>query len=463
MPEMNTKISRRSNRSRRPPLKLRDDAHSATPNRTTTDAENTETHKSTEEARRRSNCPCHIPAQYQQTGAPQAQEAPDQKVLDQSSDDDELSIQNMSKTEDITEDVKILYHWEYFEGLSSPMMSTIATAASDLMRNGCNFINTITLRRDCRACMFNRYDAEAIFQLKSLINYRLELIRSSGLEEFYDNMVECVIIQKSKREEIRRMVGINVDDLQVYDDGGAYEIFEQIIKLIQMQSFTDDIKSRAKKKKAASNSALYEIYNDITPLKEKVSNVMGIPIYKYLFHCSHMFKLRGPMMESSNVNSEAAINNITADKDSSDEIQPQQEAEALATFVRGEQDLYAGSDEEPFIESDSEYDPESGSESEGSLSFLEEEIIENSYNEIEEQISNENLDKANNNNYNIQDVRITWGVNDFPSKMLKRIYNSWKNKNLEEALNKLGNGTTGFNEAWKYKIPKPTLSFIFKI
>ncbi|KAF5270745.1 hypothetical protein FQA39_LY01483 [Lamprigera yunnana] len=151
-----------------------------------------------------------------------------QKVLDQSSGDD-LSIQNMDKTEDITEDVKILHHWEYSEGLSSPMMPIMSETASDPMRNGNNFMKTITLQRDYRTCTFNRYDAEAIFQLKPIINYRLKLMQSSWLKGFYDNIVEFVIIQKSKREEIRRMAGINIDDFSVYDDGGAYEIFEQTL------------------------------------------------------------------------------------------------------------------------------------------------------------------------------------------------------------------------------------------
>ncbi|KAF5306385.1 hypothetical protein FQA39_LY08894 [Lamprigera yunnana] len=53
-------------------------------------------------------------------------------------------------------------------------------------------------------------DDEDIPTLKPLVNYRLELVRSSGLKEFYDNIVECVIMQKSKREDIRRMAGINV-------------------------------------------------------------------------------------------------------------------------------------------------------------------------------------------------------------------------------------------------------------
>ncbi|KAF5281376.1 hypothetical protein FQA39_LY17818 [Lamprigera yunnana] len=98
-----------------------------------------------------------------------------QKVLDQSSGD-EISIQNMSKTDNITEDVKILYHWEYSEGLSLSMMSTIAAAASDPIKNENNFMKTVTLQRDYRTCTFNRNDVEAIFQLKSITNYRLELM-----------------------------------------------------------------------------------------------------------------------------------------------------------------------------------------------------------------------------------------------------------------------------------------------
>ncbi|KAF5271204.1 hypothetical protein FQA39_LY08211 [Lamprigera yunnana] len=125
----------------------------------------------------------------------------------------------MGKTEHITEDVKIVYHWEYSEGLSSSMMSTIGMTASDPTKNVNNFMKTIIVQRNYRTCTFNRYDAEAIFQLKSIINYRLESMRSSRLKGFYDNIVECVIIQKSKREEIRRMVGINIDDFQMYDDG----------------------------------------------------------------------------------------------------------------------------------------------------------------------------------------------------------------------------------------------------
>ncbi|KAF5276993.1 hypothetical protein FQA39_LY18521 [Lamprigera yunnana] len=80
-----------------------------------------------------------------------------QRVLDQSSKD-ELFIRNMCKTDDITDDVTISYHWEYFEGLSSPMGPMIAAAVSDPMRNGDNFIKTITLQRHYRTCTFNRYD-----------------------------------------------------------------------------------------------------------------------------------------------------------------------------------------------------------------------------------------------------------------------------------------------------------------
>ncbi|KAF5284988.1 hypothetical protein FQA39_LY16853 [Lamprigera yunnana] len=148
----------------------------------------------------------------------------------------------MGKTEDITDDVKILYHWDYSEELSSTMMPTIPMIASDSIRNGNNFIKTITPQCDYRTCTFNRYDAEVIFQLKPIINYCLELMRSSGLKGFYNNIVECVIIQKSKREEIRRMAGINIGDFQVYDDGGAYEIFEQTLNLKYNDSLNHSLK-----------------------------------------------------------------------------------------------------------------------------------------------------------------------------------------------------------------------------
>ncbi|KAF5270300.1 hypothetical protein FQA39_LY08411 [Lamprigera yunnana] len=123
-----------------------------------------------------------------------------QRVLHQSSKD-ELS---MCKTDNITDDVTISYHWEYFEGLSSSIRSMFGADVSDPIRNGDNFIKTITLQRNYRTCTFNRYDVEAILHLKPIINYRLEIMRSSGFKEFYDNIVECVIMQKSKREEIRR-------------------------------------------------------------------------------------------------------------------------------------------------------------------------------------------------------------------------------------------------------------------
>ncbi|KAF5287006.1 hypothetical protein FQA39_LY16120 [Lamprigera yunnana] len=102
-----------------------------------------------------------------------------QHVLDQSSKD-ELSIRNMYKTDDIADDVTISYHWEYSEGLSLPIESMIAAAVSDPMRNGDNFIKSITFQCDYRTCTFYRYDVEAIFHLKPIINYHLEIMRSSG-------------------------------------------------------------------------------------------------------------------------------------------------------------------------------------------------------------------------------------------------------------------------------------------
>ncbi|KAF5284029.1 hypothetical protein FQA39_LY17162 [Lamprigera yunnana] len=54
------------------------------------------------------------------------------RVLDEYSKD-ELSIRNMCKTYDITDESTISYHWEYSEGSSSPMGSIIAAAVSDPM------------------------------------------------------------------------------------------------------------------------------------------------------------------------------------------------------------------------------------------------------------------------------------------------------------------------------------------
>jgi hypothetical protein len=47
--------------------------------------------------------------------------------------------------------------------------------------------------------------------------------------------------------------------------------------------------------------------------------------------------------------------------------------------------------------------------------------------------------------------------------MSKRIYNSWKQEDMDEALSKLHNGVIGFDEAHRqYKIPKPILRRIFE-
>ncbi|KAF5305690.1 hypothetical protein FQA39_LY09179 [Lamprigera yunnana] len=71
-----------------------------------------------------------------------------QRVLDESSKD-ELFIQNMCKTDDITNAVTISYHWEYSEGLSSPTGSMIAAAVSDprVLQIHLEFKNTINLAR----------------------------------------------------------------------------------------------------------------------------------------------------------------------------------------------------------------------------------------------------------------------------------------------------------------------------
>jgi hypothetical protein len=47
--------------------------------------------------------------------------------------------------------------------------------------------------------------------------------------------------------------------------------------------------------------------------------------------------------------------------------------------------------------------------------------------------------------------------------MSKRIYNSWKQEDMDEALSKLHNGVIGFNEAHRqYKIPNQLYDVILE-
>ncbi|KAF5289941.1 hypothetical protein FQA39_LY14950 [Lamprigera yunnana] len=68
-----------------------------------------------------------------------------------------------------------------------------------------------------------------------IIEYRLEVIQSRKLKEFYNNLVECVIVQKFKRGEIRRMAAAAVRDVNVVLDENVcesmdvYKIFEQTL------------------------------------------------------------------------------------------------------------------------------------------------------------------------------------------------------------------------------------------
>lgn len=49
------------------------------------------------------------------------------------------------------------------------------------------------------------------------------------------------------------------------------------------------------------------------------------------------------------------------------------------------------------------------------------------------------------------------------ARQSKRIYNKWKQEDMDEALTKLLEGVIGFNEAHRqYNIPKPTLRRHFK-
>ncbi|KAF5277232.1 hypothetical protein FQA39_LY18519 [Lamprigera yunnana] len=158
-----------------------------------------------------------------------------QALLNKNSDD--LSVRNISRTSDISTDVKIYYNWEHTEGLSSSMARTMTAAG----RNRENFVKTITVYCDYQTCTFNRYEMENIFCSKPIIEYRLEVMQLRKLKEFYDNLVKCVIVQKSKRGEIRRMAAaavvgdvdgenfVVVPDENVRESMDVYEIFEQTL------------------------------------------------------------------------------------------------------------------------------------------------------------------------------------------------------------------------------------------
>ncbi|KAF5279241.1 hypothetical protein FQA39_LY18313 [Lamprigera yunnana] len=135
-----------------------------------------------------------------------------QYILEQSFKDD-LSVRNISETGDISTNVKIYYNWDHNEGLSSSMTRTMSAAPA--ARNRKDFLNTITLYRDYQTCTFNQYEMENIFCLKPIIDYRFEVMQSRKLKEFYYNLVECVIVQISKRGEILRMAAVAVGDVNV--------------------------------------------------------------------------------------------------------------------------------------------------------------------------------------------------------------------------------------------------------
>ncbi|KAF5275601.1 hypothetical protein FQA39_LY06713 [Lamprigera yunnana] len=122
------------------------------------------------------------------------------------------------------------------------MAESIPRTMTAAERNREDFLKTITLYRDYQTCTFNRYEMENIFCLKPIIEYRLEVIQSPKLKELYDNLVECVIVQKCKRGEIRKMAaaaafvgdvdGENIDvvpDENVRESMDVYEIFEQTL------------------------------------------------------------------------------------------------------------------------------------------------------------------------------------------------------------------------------------------
>ncbi|KAF5292737.1 hypothetical protein FQA39_LY13896 [Lamprigera yunnana] len=191
-----------------------------------------------------------------------------QYILEQSFKDD-LSVRNISRSGDISTDVKIYYNWEHTKRLTSPMTRTMSTAA----RNREDFLKTVNLYRDYQTCTFNRYDMENIFCLKPIIEYRSEVMQSRKLKEFYNNLVECVIVKKSKCEEIRRMAAAAVGDVNVVLDKNEIDLKRRI------QRVRDSISKKfgiLKRQRADAKREFGDTYRPIIePLAEENKEARG--------------------------------------------------------------------------------------------------------------------------------------------------------------------------------------------
>ncbi|KAF5270150.1 hypothetical protein FQR65_LT17883 [Abscondita terminalis] len=92
----------------------------------------------------------------------------------------------LSKTSDISRDLKIIYTTEYRPDLGW----------SECNNNG--FVNTICLTRDYKNCILNKWDVDCMFGLKDIINYRLELMQSYKLDVVFNGVIKRMVIELDK-------------------------------------------------------------------------------------------------------------------------------------------------------------------------------------------------------------------------------------------------------------------------
>ncbi|KAF5308318.1 hypothetical protein FQR65_LT18239 [Abscondita terminalis] len=119
----------------------------------------------------------------------------------------------ISKTSDISRDLKIIYTTEYRPDLGW----------SECNNNG--FVNTICLTRDYKNCILNKWDVDCMFGLKDIINYRLELMQSYKLDVVFNGVIKRMVIELDKVKK-KKTLEQTIND---GDDWGVYEMFEKLI------------------------------------------------------------------------------------------------------------------------------------------------------------------------------------------------------------------------------------------
>ncbi|KAF5298835.1 hypothetical protein FQR65_LT19576 [Abscondita terminalis] len=109
---------------------------------------------------------------------------------------------------DISKDVQIVYNTE-----NNPNLLGWGECS--------NFVKTIKLTRNYKNCILSKWDVDCMFGLKDIINYRLDLMQSYKLEEFYNRLINCMVIEQRKKKETEE------DD----DDGGwgVYDVYEKLL------------------------------------------------------------------------------------------------------------------------------------------------------------------------------------------------------------------------------------------